>query len=59
MQFLQYTTLESGINVGPTFINFEMFFMPFSRIKGPTLIKILKCFPWPTTILQFDFFYLS
>ena len=32
-------TLQSGINVGPTFINFEFFSRPYSLIKDPTFIK--------------------
>ena len=32
-------TLQSGINVGPTFINFGIFSKPYSLIKGPTFIK--------------------
>ena len=32
-------TLQSGINVGPTFINFGFFSRPYSLIKGPTFIK--------------------
>ena len=32
-------TLESGINIGPTFINFGFFSRPYSLIKGPTFIK--------------------
>ena len=32
-------TLQSGINVGPTFIDFGFFSRPYSIIKGPTFIK--------------------
>ena len=37
----EYTvlSLDSGINVGPTFINFGFFSRPYSLIKGPTFIK--------------------
>ena len=37
-----FLTLQSGINVGPTFINFGFFSKPYSLIKGPTLIKFWK-----------------
>ena len=40
-----YIALESGINVGPMLIHFGFFSRPYILIKGPTLIKILKCFP--------------
>ena len=32
-------TLQSGINVGPTFIDFVYFSRPYSLIKCPTFIK--------------------
>ena len=33
------STLQSGINVGPTFINFGFYSRPYSLIKGPTFIR--------------------
>ena len=33
------STLQSGINVGPTLINFGFFSRPYNLIKGPTFIK--------------------
>ena len=36
--FIIYT-LYSGINVGPTLINFGLFSRPYNLIKGPTFIK--------------------
>ena len=38
------STLASGIDVGPMFINFGTFSRPYSLIKGPTLINFLKMF---------------
>ena len=35
-------TLDSGIDVGPTFINFGFLFWPNSLIKGPMFIKFWK-----------------
>ena len=35
----KYYTLASGIDVGPTFINFDFFSRPYSLIKGPTFIN--------------------
>ena len=35
------TALQSGINVGPTFINFEFFSRPYSLLKGPTFINFI------------------
>ena len=44
VQALFLTTLQSGINVGSTFINSVLFSRPYSLIKGPMLIKCWKCF---------------
>ena len=33
------STLQSGINIGPTFINFGFYSRPYSLIKGPTFIR--------------------
>ena len=53
---IRNNTLESGINIGPTFINFGFISRPYSLIKGSTLIKFLKCFPWPTNNFLINFF---
>ena len=37
-------TLASGIDVGPTFINFGLFARPYRLIKSPTFIKFWKFF---------------
>ena len=37
-------TLDSGVDVGPTFISLEFFSMPYGLIKGPTFIKFWNFF---------------
>ena len=42
LEYREKSTLESRINVGPTFINFGLFSWPYGLIKGPTFIKSWK-----------------
>ena len=46
------TTLDSGLDVGPTFI---LFFKPYDLIKGPSFINFWDLGP-ANAVLKFDFF---
>ena len=50
---MQWPTLNSGIDVGPSFINFGFFSKPYGLIKCPTFIDLWDFF---YTLQMIDFF---
>ena len=47
------STLDSGIDIGPTFIDFRIFFRPYGLIKRHYVYNFLEFFPGPTDIFKF------